>query len=107
MIHKRIFPDTFITAAYRSSRFAARSCGLLDGRRPRRVKEQSRIHVGKGFTPDVFHPFAVPPPTLIIIIWVRHCDDPDLHVLSERLLKEQASPARMCVLRDEVDALHG
>src|SRR6266545_1315957 len=23
MIHKRIFPDTFITAAYRSSRFAA------------------------------------------------------------------------------------
>jgi hypothetical protein len=46
------------------------------------------------------------PPSVRGIIRVRHGDDPDLYVLSERFLEKEASAARVYIFGDNIDARH-
>src|SRR4029077_1553806 len=75
-------------------------------RRFRRKEQQPGIQISSELTDYILKTLAVVPPSVRGIIHVRHANDPNLNVLSERFLEKQTSAARVYIFGNNIDARH-
>ena len=72
-------------------------------RRFRLMKEDPGVSISDPLTNDFSNTFTVAPPVLCIIIRIRNRYYADPNAIAEGLLKEKTGPARMCILRHDVE----